>query len=146
MSSASTLKKQIHVACRQLGLDTETRRDLQLQAVGKASMSDMSERELQHLFEELKKRGFKTAAGGRHKPAPRADLRYVHVLWGLLGKAGVLERPGRAGLNAFIRARFEAHWASVPIDVDALRDPQQINDLTRALQAMCRRHKVQVER
>ncbi|MBN8294716.1 DUF1018 domain-containing protein [Rhodobacter sp. NTK016B] len=146
MSGAGSLMKQIHVACRQLGLDTETRRDLQLRAVGKASMSDMSKPELERLLEELKKRGFKPSTSLRHTPAPRADLRYVHVLWRLLGKAGVLDRPGRDGLNAFIRARFEAHWASVPIDVDALRDAGQINDLTRALQGMCRRHGVQVER
>lgn len=34
-----TLQRMIHVGCRQLGLDDDTRRDLQLVATGKASMA-----------------------------------------------------------------------------------------------------------
>lgn len=146
-----TLKRMIHVGCKALGLDQDTRRDLQLVATGKTSMSDMTEAELRQVVEALKQRGFKpygntwyTAgkSGGKargHAPAPRADLRYVHVLWRQLGEAGALKRPGRDGLNAFIRKRFEGKWQSVPIDVDALRDASQINDVTRALKDMCRR-------
>ena len=51
----------------------------------------------------------------------------------------MLNRPGRDGLNAFVRSRFESKWQSVPIDVDALRDAGQINAVIRALQDMCRR-------
>lgn len=149
MTAALTLKRMIHVGCKELGLDDETRRGLQLIATGKASMSEMDEAELRQVVEALKKRGFKpygktyyTSRKGKargHAPAPRADLRFVHVLWKQLGEAGALKRRGRDGLNAFIRARFENHWQSVPIDVDALRDAGQINDVTRALKDMCRR-------
>lgn len=151
MTNALTLKRMIHVGCKELGLDNDTRRDLQLIATGKASMADMTEADLRKVVEALKQRGFKpygntwyTArkTGGKsrgHTPAPRSDLRFVHVLWSQLGKAGALKRPGRDGLNAFIRLRFEGKWQSVPIDVDALRDASQINDVTRALKDMCRR-------
>lgn len=151
MTAALTLKRMIHVGCRELGLDHDTRRDLQLVVTGKASMSEMDEADLRKLVDALKARGFrpygnafytsgKAGAGScHHAPAPRADLRFVHVLWRRLGEAGVLKKPGRAGLNAFIRARFEGKWQSVPIDIDALRDPGQINDVTRALKDMCRR-------
>lgn len=152
MSAVLTLKRMIHVGCKKLGLDDETRRGLQLIATGKASMSDMTEADLRQVVEALKKRRFKpygntyctgyTGRKGRikgHAPAPRADLRFVHVLWKLLGEAGALKRPGRDGLNAFIRSRFEGKWQSVPIDIDALRDAGQINDVTRALKDMCKR-------
>ncbi len=151
MTAVLILKRMIHAGCRELGLDSDTRHDLQLVATGKASMSDMTEAELHKVVAALKDRGFKPygntyytsrKSGGKargHAPAPRADLRYVHVLWRQLGEAGALKRPGRDGLNAFIRARFEGKWQLVPIDVDALRDASQINDVTRALKDMCHR-------
>lgn len=149
--SALSLKRMIHVGCKQLGLDADTRRDLQLVATGKASMSGMTEDELRLVIEALKNRGFKPygsphftsdkgrAPGRGHAPAPRSDLRFLHVLWRKLGEAGALRTPGRAGLNAFVRSRFEGKWQSVPIDVDALRDAGQINDVIRALKDMCER-------
>lgn len=141
-----TLQRQIHVGCKQIGLDDDTRRDLQLVATGKASMADMTDADLRKMLEALKQRGFKPgfkgASKARRAPAPRADLRFVHVLWAQLGAAGALKRPGRDGLNAFVRARFEGKWQSVPIDIDALRDAGQINDVVRALKDMCKRAKV----
>lgn len=151
MTAVLTLKRMIHAGCRELGLDSDTRHDLQLVATGKASMADMTEAELHKVVAALKQRGFKPygntyytsrKTGGKargHAQAPRADLRYVHVLWRQLGEAGALKRPGRDGLNSFIRLRFEGKWQSVPIDVDALREASQINDVTRALKDMCRR-------
>lgn len=150
-SPSSTLRKTIFVGCRQLGLNDDVRRDLQLVATGKASMSDMTDADLGKMLAALKQRGFKTgfkaASKGRFKKAaPRPDLRYVHVLWGLLGKADKLKKPDRAGLNAFVRTRFESKWKSVPIDIDALRDAGQINDVTRALKDWCKREGIETER
>jgi phage gp16-like protein len=139
------LQQTIHVACRQLGLDGEARRDLQLAVTGKASMTDMTEADLKRLLDRLKADGFKLDKP-KKRAAPRADLRYCHVLWRLLGEAGAVRVPGRAGLNAFVRARFESKWASVPIDIDALQDAGQINDVTRALKDMCGRAGIPTER
>lgn len=144
-SGTGGLIRKVHVGCRELGLDTDTRHDLQRQVTGKDSLSAMSEPELKAVLKALETRGFKPRSTGARKRASRADLRYIHVLWRLLGEAGVLDRPGRDGLNAFVRSRFEAHWASVPIDIDSLRNAGQINDVIRALQGMCRRHGVRVE-
>lgn len=158
MTSANTLKKMIHVGCKQLGLDNDTRHALQMGATGKESLSAMSDDELLKVIEALKTRGFKpygnTYFKGRkgampakiRPPAPRCDLRYVHVLWRLLGEAGAVKTPGREGLNAFVRSRFGAKWAFVPIDIDALRDPSQIGNVVQALRAMCRRAGVSVSR
>lgn len=156
MTNIRSLQRMIHVGCKQIGLDDATRHDLQLVATGKGSMSDMTEAELKKVVAALKARGFrpvgdsnfrgrKPAVKGGLKPAaPRADLRFVHVLWKLLGDADAVRKPGRDGLNAFIRSRFEGKWQSVPIDVDALRDAGQINDVIRALKDMCRRAGVTV--
>lgn len=144
MTAARSLQRLIHAGCRQLGLDEETRRDLQQVATGKASMAEMTEAELGQVVEALKLRGFSTGFNAGAKPgrarAPRADLRYAHVLWGLLGQAGHLERPGREGLNAFVRSRFGASFGSEVIDIDTMRDAGQINAVIKALQAMCHRH------
>lgn len=136
------LQRKIHVACRQLGLDGDARHDLQLQATGKASMTDMSDMDLKRVLKALVNAGFKATKSNRHKAAPRADLRLVHVLWGKLGDAGKLKHPGRAGLNAFIQSRFGNVWGSVPVDVDTLRDHQQIAAVVRALKDWCQREDV----
>lgn len=150
MTSARNLQRTIHFGCKQLGIDADARHDLQLLVTGKASMADMTDADLRKVVTALENRGFKAgskaSAKPKRAPAPRADLRYVHVLWGLLGKADALKKPDRAGLNAFIRSSFEGKWSSVPIDVDALRDAGQINDVTRALKAMCKRHGIETER
>lgn len=149
MTAARNLQRMIHVGCKQLGLDSDARHDLQLLVTGKDSMSDMSDAELQKVVQALQQRGFKSGfkggLKGRRASAPRADLRFVHVLWKMLGEAGALKSPGRDGLNAFVRSRFEKHWASVPIDIDTLRDAGQINDVTRALKDMCRRAGIDVK-
>lgn len=136
------LQQMIHVGCRELGLDAEARRDLQLAATGKASMRDMTEADLQLVVDRLKSDGFKAKGSGKRKAAPRADLRLVHVLWGKLGAAGALREPGRAGLNAFIRKRFGDAWGSVPADIDMLRDADQIDAVVQALKVWGKREKI----
>jgi phage gp16-like protein len=144
------IRRTIFVACRQLGLDQDTRRDLQLVATNKASMSNMDDADGHKMIAALKARGFKSgfksgSKGKPHKAAPRADLRYIHVLWKLLGDAGKLNAPGRKGLNSFIRSRFEKTWGSVPADIDMLRDAAQINAVTRALKDWCKREGIATE-
>lgn len=132
----------IHVAARELGLDEDTRRDLQLVTTGKASLTEMTAGELDSVVEALKARGFapgtKFARKGR-KAAPRGDIRFAHVLWGKLVKAEAVEGRGAKGLNAFIRARFEKAWGAAPIDVDKMQDWKQIATVIEALKAMCTR-------
>ena len=160
------LIRACHAAVRAAGFDEDARHDFQMRVTGKASMRDMSVAELRHLREELNRitgfgqdgRGGKGRRGGKpavgkgrrgkpagrpsadyHPRAPLGGLRYIHALWGELGQRGVLKRPDRAGLNAFIRARFEGHWSYVPIDVDALDDRDHITDVIQALKAMLAR-------
>lgn len=138
-TDTAVLRRKIFAGCRELGIDDETRHDLQIVETGKDSLSAMTADEMRRVLKALEARGFKARGARRHPRAPRADLRYLHVLWRRLGEAGQLKRPGRDGLNAFIRARFGATWGSVPADVDMLREAALINDVIRALQDMMRR-------
>lgn len=147
--SSRRLQKLIHVGCRQLGIDSDTRRELQLIACGKASMTEMNENDLKQVVKALKARGFAPEVRGgkkRYPAAPRADLRLVHVLWRKLGDAGELDQPSRAGLNAFVRTQFAKKWGSVPIDIDTLRDADKINAVVRALKAWCQRAGIELRK
>lgn len=139
----ATVLKTIHVAVRDLGLDNDTRRELQLLVTGKESLRDMSAAEQLAVLEALKARGFKPSAGKasrtHRRPATRGDIRFCNVLWGKLVKVGAVDLPGAAGLNAFIRTRFEKAWGAVPFDIDGLRDWKQIATVIEALKAMCLR-------
>jgi phage gp16-like protein len=141
------LQKLIHVGCRDLGLDAETRRGLQLVVTGKISLSDMTEAEMEAVVAALKARGFKASGKqvGKRAAAPRGDVRFCHVLWGKLAAAGAVDQPGAAGLNAFVRARFARAWGAVPIDVDQMRDWQQIAAVIEALKGMCKRAGVDLD-
>ncbi|KXF92129.1 regulatory protein GemA [Phaeobacter inhibens] len=142
------LQQKIHIGCRQLGMDGDARRGLQLAVTGKASMKDMTEAELTSVLKRLKNDGFKPATAGnhRHKKAPRADLRLVHVLWRLLGDAGELTEPSRDGLNKFIKSRFGTTWGFVPADVDMLCEPKAIDDVLQALMSWADRAEVDFDR
>ncbi|NRB20218.1 MAG: DUF1018 domain-containing protein, partial [Rhodobacteraceae bacterium] len=56
-----------HVSCRQLGLDGDARRALQLVETGKASMKEMDGADLLKVIKRLKKDGFKTSSKGTTK-------------------------------------------------------------------------------
>lgn len=144
----AALIRTIHVGCRQLGLDDDTRRELQLRVVGKASLSDMTPAEQQKVLDALKAEGFTPTGGAKVKraAAARGDVRFCHVLWGMLHRAGAVDVAGAKGLNAFVRARFEKAWGATPIDIDQMRDWQQIAAVIEALKGMCKRAGIEVDR
>ena len=142
--------KLIHVGCRELGIDSETRRAMQLQLVGKESLTAMTEAERKQVLEALKARGFKPfgdpKSGGRGRPAAkRPDVRFAHVLWRLLVAAGEAKVAGPKGLNAFIRARFERTWGYVPLDIDVMQEAAEIRDVVEALKDWCHRKGVELD-
>lgn len=143
------LKKLIHVGARTLGLDADTRHDLQLVATGKASLADMTEAELEKVVAAMKARGFTPSGGraakGRRAAAPRGDIRFCHVLWGKLHRAGAVDQQGATGLNAFIRKRFGDAWGAAPMDVDQMRDAKQIATVIEALKGMCKRAGIDID-
>lgn len=144
--TARNLQRLIHVGCRELRIEAEDRHALQLMTTGKESLSDMSEAELLKVVGALKDRGFTPHATGKRKPAGRADIRFCHVMWRLLHEAGAVRVGGPAGLNAFVQKRFAKSWGSVPIDIDAMRDWQEIRDVVEALKDWCHREGIELDR
>lgn len=141
--SATTIR-MIHVACRDLGLDQDTRHELQERVTGKASLSDMTERDLKLVVDELKSKGWKPVqkkAGAKpfRNFASRGDIRFCHVLWGKLVAAGVFAVPGHEGLNAFARTVLEKADGVAILDIDRLRDHKQIALLIEVLKNRCTR-------
>ena len=148
------LIRGVHAACRKLGLDDDARHDVQISVTGKGSMRDMDAGDLARLLAHLNRQqgrtgrhgGGQSGAAGKYYPkAKRGDVRLIHALWGELGRRGVLTRPDRAGLNAFIRSRFGDHWACVPMDVDMLTEKGRIDDVVTALKAMVARAETGLE-
>lgn len=133
---STPLIRMIHAACRELGLEEDDRRQMQVTLTGKDSLKKMTQPELKLVANHLRQRG----AGQAKRPTAKdARIRMIHVLWRKLGEAGALCDTSRKGLNAFIRAKFEASWGSVPLDVDQLREPLQIDDVVQALKAWGKR-------
>lgn len=130
----ATLRRTIFAGCRSLGIDEETRHDMQRALTGKESLSAMTEAELKLVVDHLRERGFERKNARRPQASDRR-IRLIHVLWRKLGEAGELRDTSRKGLNAFIRSRFEKNWGSVPVDIDQLREPLQIDDVVQALKA-----------
>lgn len=140
--SATTIR-MIHVACRDLGLDQETRHELQERVTGISSLSAMNERQLKLVVDELKAKGWTPAPKKGSKTyrnfASRGDIRFCHVMWGKLVAAGVFTVPGHEGLNAFARTVLEKADGATILDVDQLRDHKQIALLIEVLKSRCAR-------
>ena len=138
------LQRTIHAAAREIGLEAEDRRAVQLLATGKPSTATMTEAELEAVIAALKARGWAPKGHAGRPRSERPDIRYIHVLWRLLAAAGHVQADRRA-LNSFIRTRFGATGAAI-LDVDMMRDGPTIAAVTEALKAMCKRHSIPVER
>jgi len=136
--------KGIYARSKEAGLDEDARRDVFEQQTGKRSLSLMTPAEVGKVDAHLK--SLAPPKKGRKPAAKRADVRFIHVLWRELGRAGVLTDPSRAGLNRFLRSRFGNAWGAETIDVDALTDAGQIRTVIEALKDWCEREGVELDR
>lgn len=143
-----TALRAIHAGLRAIGIKADDdRRDLYARVTGKRSLREMTAAEQSAVVEELRRLGFRPAAAGNApKKAARADVRYIHVLWRLLSEQGAVTSPGRKELNSFVRSRFGRAWGAELIDVDALTEWRQINDVVTALQEWCDREGIPCRR
>nr|WP_321511146.1 regulatory protein GemA [uncultured Celeribacter sp.] len=141
----ANLNQLINIAKNELGMDDDTYRAMLDRVTGQTSLRAMDGGQKDAVLSEMKRLGFKVQRGGKRKAAPRADVRYCHVLWRLLHEEGHARVGGAKGLNAFVRSRFEGKWGHVPIDIDTLTDSAQVNDVLEALKAWCRREGIPTE-
>ena len=108
------LIRRIHARARELGVDAETRRALQVRVTGKSSCSAMNETELRDVVSALDR-----APGPRDRlPAPPAGAK-LRALWISGWHLGVVRDRSDAGLAAWLRRQAgvdAAGWVS-PADV-----------------------------
>jgi hypothetical protein len=142
---APEANRRIFAACKDLGLDEEARRDIQVRLTGKASLADMTDAEKGVMINELKAKGWKPSGHRRRPAAQRKDQRFIFVLWRLLVEAGVVS-PGERALRAFINSQnFAAKWGEAVSDPNMM-SAERCYDVIEALKNVAARNGVKVER
>lgn len=131
--------KAVHAACREMGLDEETRRSVYEAATGKRSATAMTVGDLNKVLDALKSRGWK----GWKRPPRRAkatrlydgpQARKARALWLLLHQAGEVRDPSETALAAFV-ARTTSRQSLGDADAGAM------NAVIEALKKWCSRSK-----
>ena len=125
-----SLLAAIHVRAKKLGLDEDTRRDIQRRVAGKTSCRDMTVPELRRVADELKR------TGERAKPRPFDATRPIERLDGMRNRARALAAEFGAGdryLDAIARRQ-----SGTPF-VDA--GPQQLRGVIAAVYRQAKRRK-----
>lgn len=97
----------IHVAKKQLNLDDDTYRALNLRIVGKPSSKDMTEPERQLVLDEMRRQGFKPVLKGTSK-ATRKQLEgkfapKLQALWIACWNLGIIRNKSDQALIAFVK-------------------------------------------
>ena len=99
------LLAKVHLAPKELGIDDETRRAIQVQLTGKESAARMTVPELERLVRHYRRLGWRPKGrGGR--PRATAQVRMIRALWHELAEAGVVrasEGKREKALRAWVR-------------------------------------------
>ncbi|ECO5043244.1 DUF1018 domain-containing protein [Salmonella enterica] len=94
----------IHVAKKDLRLDTDTYHDALRAAVGKTSCRDMSLLELSKVLATFKKRGFKVHSKPQNRALkPATVTAKIRAIWRLMYAQGFLSSDSEAALNGWVR-------------------------------------------
>lgn len=111
------LIQKIHVAKKQLALTDESYRDLLRRKTGKDSCTTMNEVELETVFAEFKRLGFKVTKpakkAGRRKLADSPQAKMIRGMWLELHQMGVVKKPSEDALAAYakrITGVDDLHW------------------------------------
>ena len=123
------LIRAVHARARDMGMDDDTRRALQVRAAGKDSCRDMSAAELRRVLALM--RGGRGNGGRRPRDRmPDGPLAAkLRALWWSGIQLGVVERPGDGALMSFIKRQT---------GLDAARfahDPRDANKAVEGLKA-----------
>lgn len=133
------LKRAILAACARLGLDDDSRRELQMDVIGKRSLTEMTTVELVKLRDHLNR-------GWKHPDQARPHMGKIRALWWSLYWLGAISRVDDDALAAFVkrqtgveRLKFLGHF-DAPKVIEAMKSwleregvkwwsPQQIADV-----------------
>lgn len=138
------LKKQsriraVHAACRAQGIDDDTRKAIQLQVTGKASLKDMSALDLSELLNHINRRA---KAGNEWSFTFRLALDrrvYAKKIYRLAERLGALQQPSVAVAS---KAYVEGIASQMRGCDTALEfcDADQLHKIVQALEIYLKRH------
>ena len=138
------LKKQsriraVHAACRAQGIDDDTRKTIQLQVTGKASLKDMSTHDLSELLNHINRRakaGNEWSFTFRLAPDRRASAKKIYRL---AERLGALQQPSVAVAS---KAYVEGIASQMRGCDTALEfcDADQLHKIVQALEIYLKRH------
>ena len=123
--------QSIHCACRDMGFDSEVRQAMQLAVIGKASMTKMSDVEIQKLRGHLNDLGWQPSfkKEGYRAKSPKGHVRKVYAIWGDLKRQRIWRETEHKSLDAFV-ARV------CGVSCTEWLNPHQANKVIEALKAM----------
>jgi len=141
MTSRQSLLAKAHLAAKDLCLDDDTRRAVQLQIGGRESCKDMSTGQLLELLRHYQ------ALGWQPKPARGAKARVlasapqhkkIRALWLALADAGVVKNRDETALRRYVERQT---------GVGALQwlTPDQASRAIESLKKWCQRERVEVQ-
>lgn len=135
----ATRIKAVHAACRAQGIDDDTRRAIQIQVTGKASLKDMSALDLTDLLNHLNRRG----KGGNEWAfvfkLPPERRSYGKKIYRLAERLGALMEPAVAvASKAYIEGvTRQMRGCDQPLE---FCDPEQLHKVVQALEVYLKRH------
>lgn len=121
---------KIHIAKKELALDDEAYRDVLKRVTGKRSSRDLSDYQVNQLFREFKRLGWKPKK--THRPAVRPQVRMIYALWGVLHKGGAVENGDPKACEAWVKRMFGA-------DLTPWMAAEECNDVIESLKQWVRR-------
>lgn len=142
----ATRIKAVHAACRAQGIDEDTRRAIQIQVTGKASLTEMSALDLTDLLNHLNRRSKGETGGSRDgnewrftfKLAP--DRRtYCTKIYRLAQRIGALQSPPVPVMSkAYIEGvAAQMRGCDQPLE---FCNTEQLHKIVQALEVFLKRH------
>ncbi len=121
------LIRSVHAACKAQGLDEDARRDVQVGATGKASLSDMDAAEISRVLSRLNR--------GSKAPSSHPHIGKIRALWWTLYWLGAVDGDAEKALDGFVRRQT---------GIDSLRflPPRGAHRVTEALKTWAAREGV----
>jgi phage gp16-like protein len=138
------LKKQsriraVHAACRAQGIDDETRKAIQLQVVGKASLKDMSALDLSDVLNHLNRRakeGNEWSFTFRLAPDRRAHAKKIYRL---AERLGALQQPAVPVASKAYVEGLASQMRGCETRLEFC-DADQLHKIVQALEVYLKRH------
>ena len=126
-STESRLRRAIFAACRQRGIDSDLRHEIQLGATGKASLTEMTTDDMRKVLDAVNGRRRRTGGKPNRLKGPTGSLpdgphtSKLRALWISAWWLGVVEDRSDEALGAWIRRQTgldAARWAT-PVQTSA---------------------------